>query len=146
MVYLMTHSVPWLYGIWWLVNNELERVWKELAMAYFKILFPAFAWETEENSKHFSYNSLSSDQELSPKPLSTKHECQILNHSTDICVVPLPHLASFPCQKLALKFYISTTGTIDLPYGLVNAECLSQTLCFDIVMREAISKVLQTSI
>jgi hypothetical protein len=31
------------------MNNELERIWKEVVMAWFKVLFKHLPGETEEN-------------------------------------------------------------------------------------------------
>jgi hypothetical protein len=35
------------------VNNELGRMWKEVTVAYFKILFEHSPNETEENRENF---------------------------------------------------------------------------------------------
>jgi hypothetical protein len=36
----------------WLPNNELERMWEETVMAYFKVLSRNFLGETKENHAH----------------------------------------------------------------------------------------------
>jgi hypothetical protein len=36
------------------MNNELQRMWKEAVMTYFKVLFQHLPRRTEENYKNFN--------------------------------------------------------------------------------------------
>jgi hypothetical protein len=49
----------------WLINNELERIWKEVVIAKFKVLLWHLPVWTEEN---LSQDSQSLDPDLNPGP------------------------------------------------------------------------------
>jgi hypothetical protein len=48
---------------WMVVNNELERTWKEAVVALFKVLFRHWAWGTEESIENFSQDSRCPDRD-----------------------------------------------------------------------------------
>jgi hypothetical protein len=49
------------------VNGELKRTWKEVVVAYFRVLLP-FPGGTKENHKKLSQDNLSVGRDLNPRP------------------------------------------------------------------------------
>jgi len=47
----------------WFVNNELERMWKEMVITSFEALSCHFPGRTEETTRHFSQDSWCPNQE-----------------------------------------------------------------------------------
>jgi hypothetical protein len=56
------------------VNYELERIWKELGMAYFKVLSHHLLGGLRKSTKNFSLNSQPADSELNLGPPKYKVE------------------------------------------------------------------------
>jgi hypothetical protein len=50
------------------VNDEQKRKWKEVAMAYFKVLFLLYLEGLRETTKRLSQDSRSQDPDLNPEP------------------------------------------------------------------------------
>jgi hypothetical protein len=50
------------------VNDEQKRMWKEAAMAYFKVLFLLCLEGLRETTKSLSQESRSPDRDLNPEP------------------------------------------------------------------------------
>jgi hypothetical protein len=52
--------------IWWLLNSEGERMWKEVIVAYLEVLSRYFTAEAEENRDKNSQDRLFSNPDFNP--------------------------------------------------------------------------------
>jgi hypothetical protein len=69
----------------WLMNNELEKMWKEAVVAWFEILSENFSWGTEENHGN-THDDMFSDRGFNP----------------DLCQYEAGMLATLPiCRRCA---------------------------------------------
>jgi hypothetical protein len=75
VVYLTMLSVPetiYCRMRGWLVNNELERIWKEAVMTWFKLLSQNILGVTEKTTKTSDSQSLDQDSNLRPPKYKTE--------------------------------------------------------------------------
>jgi hypothetical protein len=49
------------------MNNELERIWKEVVMACFKVLFQHSSGKTEENHRNINQENAAPSEILTPR-------------------------------------------------------------------------------
>jgi hypothetical protein len=60
------------------VNNEFERIWKEVIVAYFEALSQLLFTETEESTRNLSQSSQFPYRDLNSDP--SEYEAGVLGH------------------------------------------------------------------
>jgi hypothetical protein len=68
MAYLAMHSSSRTMTLIWLMNNEMERIWKVPVVNYFNVPSTCFIEVSEQKYKFFSQDNQYEHRKLNPRP------------------------------------------------------------------------------